>query len=173
MWKAWRNFLLLFIAAFGLSSFAPASDCIPIQDASHHVGKTTCVMGKVLKVKVGWRGVHFLDFCEEQMACPFSVVVFRHDLKDVGDVRRLTGRMIEITGPIKLYDGRPEIILNRINQIAGGLTLVPPLPKEYDVEKQGHYSPGHLHSKKLKTAKPTPNPTVTYGNEADVEQSEP
>jgi hypothetical protein len=170
MRKTWRNSLLLVIAAMESLLSAHATDCIPIQDAVHHVGQTACVMGKVLKVKVGWGGVHFLDFCEEQMACPFSVVVFPRDLKDVGDVRRLTGRMIEIKGPIKLYDGRPEIVLNRISQIAGGLSLVPPLPKDYDVEKQGHYSPGHLYSKKLKTAKRAPNPTVTYGNEADVEE---
>ena len=54
------------------------------------------------------------------MACPFTVVVFSRDLKDVGDIRRLTGRMIEIKGPVKLYDGRAEIILNRISQITGG-----------------------------------------------------
>jgi DNA/RNA endonuclease YhcR with UshA esterase domain len=144
-----------------------------MQDASRHVGQTTCIMGKVLKVKVGWGGIHFLDFCEEQRICPFSVVVFPRALKDVGDVRRLTGRMIEITGPVKLFAGRPEMILNRISQIAGGLSLVPPLPKDYDVEKQGHYSAGHLYSKKLKTAKRAPDPTVTYGNEADAEQSGP
>jgi hypothetical protein len=127
------------------------------------------VTGKVLKVKVGARGVHFVDFCEDQMACPFSVVVFPHDLKDVGDVRRLAGHMIEIKGSIKLYDGRPEIILNRLSQVAGGGLLIPPLPKEYDVEKQGRYSAGHLHSKKLKTAKPAPNPSATY----DVEGGNP
>ena len=66
------------------------------------------------------KGVHFLDFCEDQMACPFTVVVFPSDLKDVGDVRRLTGRTIEVRGAVKLYDGRAEIILNRISQIAGG-----------------------------------------------------
>jgi hypothetical protein len=173
MLPSWLRFLSLAIVGCNLHALSSAAECIPIQDASHHVGQTACIMGKVLKVKAGWGGVHFLDFCEEQMACPFSVVVFPRDLKDVGDVRRLTGRMIEITGPIKLYDGRPEIVLNRISQIAGGLSLVPPLPKDYDVEKQGHYSAGHLHSKKLKTAKPTPNPTVTYGNEADVEQPGP
>ena len=48
-----------------------ASDCIPIHEASQHVGETKCVAGKVLKVKVGAKGVHFLDFCEDQMACPF------------------------------------------------------------------------------------------------------
>ena len=54
------------------------------------------------------------------MACPFTVVVFPYNLKDVGDVRRLEGRNIEIHGAVKLYDGKAEIILNRISQIAGG-----------------------------------------------------
>jgi hypothetical protein len=48
------------------------------------------------------------------MACPFTVVVFPSGLKDVGDVRRLAGRSIEIRADLKLYDGRAEIILNRI-----------------------------------------------------------
>ncbi len=155
-------------SVFHLPAFA--SDCIPIQQANQHVGETKCVTGKVLRVKVGTRGVHFLDFCEDQAACPFSVVVFPHDLKDVGDVRRLEGRTIEINGRVKLYDGRAEIILNRVSQITSGAAMIPPLPKNYDVEKQGHYSAGHLHSKKLKTPKGTPNPNATYG---DVESAEP
>ena len=106
-----------------------ASDCIAVHDAGQHVGETKCVAGKVLRVKVGASGVHFLDFCEDQMSCPFTVVVFSRDLKDVGDVRRLAGRMIEIKGPVKLYDGRAEIILNHISQITGGAAMIPPLPK--------------------------------------------
>ena len=95
----------------------PASDCLALSDAAHHVGETRCVIGKVLRVKVGARGVHFLDFCADQMACPFTVVVFPHDLKDVGDVRRLAGHLIEVRGPVKLYDGRAEIVLTRVSQI--------------------------------------------------------
>jgi len=134
------------------------------------VGESKCVTGKVMHVKAS-RGADFLDFCEEQMACPFTVVVFSRDLKDVGDVRRLAGRTIEIHGPVKLYQGRAEIILNRISQVTGGAALLPPLPKDYDVENRGHYSAGHLHSKKLKPTKRTPNPTATYGY--DVEGEDP
>jgi len=161
--------LLLAVAACGRPRGSAASDCIPIAEARQHVGETRCVRGKVLRVRVH-AGVHFLDFCEDQIACPFTVVVFSHDLKDVGDVRRLEGRMIEIHGPVKLYDGRPEIILNRISQITGGAAMIPPLPKTYDVENRGHYSAGRFRpSKKPKKAKPTPNPTATY----DVEDGEP
>jgi len=151
-----------------------ASDCLPIREASQHVGETKCITGKVLHVKVGPKGVHFIRFCEEQAACPFSVVVFASDLKDVGDVRRLEGRVIEIHGPVKLYDGRAEIILNRVSQLTGGSTLIPPLPKEYDVEKEGHYSAGRMRpTKKPKKTKATPSTTATYGNEADVENEPP
>jgi hypothetical protein len=149
-----------------------ASDCIPIHEAHQHVGETQCVAGKVLRVKVGAKGVHFLDFCEDQMACPFTVVVFSHDLKDVGDVRRLAGRTIEVHGAVKLYDGRAEIILNRISQITGGAALIPPLPKNYDVENRGHYSAGRLRpTKKPAKTKPAPNPNAAYGN--DVESEDP
>ncbi len=154
-----------------LPSLLSASDCIPIHEARQHVGETKCVSGKVLKIKVGAKGVHFLDFCEDQMACPFSVVVFPSGLKDVGDVRRLAGRTIEIHGALKLYDGRPEIILNRISQITGGAAMIPPLPKNYDVENRGHYSAGHLRpTKKPAKVKATPNTTATYG---EVESAEP
>jgi hypothetical protein len=155
-----------------LSPRLRASDCIPIHEAGQHVGETKCVTGKVLRIKIGAKGVHFLDFCEDQIACPFTVVVFPSGLKDVGDVRRLAGRTIEIHGAVKLYDGRAEIILNRISQITGGAAMIPPLPKNYDVENRGHYSAGHVRpSKKPAKTKAKPNTSATYGN--DVEGEEP
>ncbi len=171
-----RTFIFLLISS-GMPSgtwLFGASDCLPIHEARQHVGETKCVTGKVLRVKAGARGVHFVDFCEDQMSCPFTVVVFSSDLKDVGDVRRLTGRVIEIHGPVKLYDGRAEIILKRVSQLTGGSTLIPPMPKNYDVEKQGHYSAGRMRpSKKLTAAKPTPATSGSYGNEADVSGEAP
>lgn len=162
--------LLLVVLTSCLPPALFASDCISISETRSHVGETKCVTGKVVRVKVGHNGVHFLDFCSEQMACPFSVVVFSHDLKDVGDVRRLAGRNIEIHGLLKLYDGRPEMILSHISQIAGGTAMIPALPKNYDVEKQGHYSAGRLRpSKKLKTPKAKPSSTAVYGDESDAE----
>ena len=155
-----------------LAPLLSASDCLPIHEASQHVGETKCITGKVIRVKVGVKGVHYLDFCEDQLACPFTVVVFPSDLKDVGDIRRLAGRTIEVRGAVKLYDSRAEIILKRISQIAGGAALIPPLPKEYDVEKAGHYSAGRVRpTKKPAKVKAKPNTTATYGN--DVEGEDP
>jgi hypothetical protein len=82
--------------------------------------------------------------------------------------------MIEIRGPVKLYNGRAEIVLNRVSQLTGGSTLIPPLPKNYDVEKQGHYRAGSIRpTKKPAKTYSTPNSTATYGNEADVGDGPP
>jgi hypothetical protein len=166
------NAIVTFLMVFSAIPTLAVTDCLPIEQAGQHIGETKCVTGKVRRVAVGSKGVHFLDFCEDQMACPFTVVVFPYNLKDVGDVRGLAGRNIEIHGRVKLYDGRAEMILNRISQIAGGANLIPALPKNYDVEKQGHYSAGRMRpTKKPTVTKPTPANTATYGN--DVEGADP
>jgi len=90
-------------------------------EAKKHISETRCVSGKVLRVKEGNRGVTFLDFCEDYLVCPFTVVVFPSDLKHVGDVRQLQGKMVEIHGPVKEYDGRAEIVLERARQLTGML----------------------------------------------------
>jgi len=90
---------------------------------------------------------------------------FRGDLKQVGDVRRLEGRQIEIEGEVKGYAGRAEIILRRPSQLRGDAGRLPPVPKEYDVERRGKYSAGTLRfPKKAKSSstKSKPPATVTW-----------
>jgi hypothetical protein len=65
------------------------SDCLSVAEARKHVGEVKCVTGTVVRVKQGARGAHFLDFCDDFRLCPFTVVVFLGDLKNVGDVRQL------------------------------------------------------------------------------------
>jgi hypothetical protein len=129
---------LLFPASFVVA------DCIPITEARLHIGEDKCVTGKVLRVKHGSRGITLFDFCQDSMVCPFTVVVFAHDLKRIGDVNQLQNRVIEIHGPVKEYDGRAEIVLEQSRQLGGDGLRIPPLPKNYDVEKKGHYSAGRF-----------------------------
>ena len=133
--------------------------CLPIHEAQNHIGETRCVTGKVLKVEQGDKGVHFLNFCENRDACPFTVVVFPSDLRYVGDVRQLEGKIVEIHGPVTTYDNRAEIILSSARQLKGESSQIPPLPKNYDVEKKGRYSAGTFS--RPKPAKATPKRSQT------------
>jgi hypothetical protein len=131
----------LLLACPLISRLCPA-ECIPFTDAHQHIGSNRCITGKVLRVEEGAKGVTYLDFCEDYRLCPFTVVVFPSDLKHVGDVRQLKDRVVEIHGDVQLYDTRAEIILSRPSQLGRQASLLPPLPKNYDVEKKGHYSSG-------------------------------
>ncbi|MCU1287347.1 MAG: nucleic acid binding, OB-fold, tRNA/helicase-type [Acidobacteriales bacterium] len=132
--------------AFLALAFVPA-DCIPFDQAQKKVGETVCVTGKVLKVSTSARsGTQFLNFCEDYKNCPFTVVVFARDLRDVGDVRPLEGAVIEIHGKVKDYKGQAEIVLSDSRQLKGEAAKLPNLPKNFDVENQGKYSAGEFKS---------------------------
>jgi hypothetical protein len=148
---------LLVMATLFLSTLA-RPDCLPFEQAKKHVGEIKFVTGKVVGVKQGERGVHFLDFCEEFRLCPFTVIVFPSDPKSVGDVRQSQGRIVEIHGQVKEYDGRAEIILEEYRQLSGSTARIPPLPKNYTWKTKAGTAPAHHPkagkppSKKRKTA---------------------
>jgi hypothetical protein len=133
-------FSLLLALLFPAALFA--SDCIAITEARQHIGEVQSVTGKVLRVKHIGKGVTLFDFCQDSMVCPFTVVVFPHDLKRIGNVSQLQNQVIEIHGPVKEYDGRAEIVLNQLRQLGRTGLRIPPLPKNFDVENKGKYSAG-------------------------------
>ena len=136
------------------------------------MGETRCVTGKVVRVAIGSKNTHYLDFCEDYRLCPFTVVIFSHDMKNVGDIRQLAGKVIEIRGEIKEYDDRAEIILDSRKQLFGGAALLPPIPKNFDVEQRGHFSAGKFHARKSRTTykkKGTPTLPVDLPDDAESE----
>ncbi|OLE14876.1 MAG: hypothetical protein AUG89_00060 [Acidobacteria bacterium 13_1_20CM_4_56_7] len=130
------------LVALLLPSLSTAT-CIPFDQARNHLDETRCVTGKVIRVQEGDEGIRYLDFCEDYRLCTFTVVVFPHDLKKIGDVRQLAGRVVEISGEIKEYDDRAEIVLESSKQLNSRLMRLSPLPKSFDVEERGHFSPGN------------------------------
>ncbi len=146
MKKLMRSTSLLLLSA---AIPALAADCIPFTEAPKKIDETVCVTGKVVKVNSSGRsGTMFINFCDDYKKCAFSVVVFPKDVEKVGDVRALEGKTIEIHGKIKEYRGNAEMILEDPAQLSGPVTKLPPLPKNYDVENQGKYSPGQYNTPK-------------------------
>jgi len=128
-------------------------ECLTISEAQKHVGKNHCVSGLVVRVEDGSNGVTFLDFCADYRSCPFTVIVFPGDINRVGDLRQLQGRVIAIKGRIEEYDDRAEIILRHPQQLGENAASVIAIPKDYDVERRGHYSAGSPRLPKAKKAK--------------------
>lgn len=144
-----------------------------MEEAGRHVGETACVHGKILSVSATPAGTHLLQFCPEGRECGFSAVVFARDLRQVGDVRTLAGKEVDIKGQIKLYRGHPEVIVRDSRQLKGEAAKLPPVPKAYDVAKRGKFSPGQrpTHADKTPKAKyPKGGAAAISGTTADAEQ---
>lgn len=85
-------------------------------EAMDHIGEYAKVKGEVLRIFTAKSGVTFLDFCEDWSSCSFSAVIFSSDLKKFTDISQYE-RKVVITGQIKSYNGKAEIILKNPDQI--------------------------------------------------------
>jgi len=142
-------------------SYSPAQasssirKCISIQETTERVGDHVCVTGKVLRVERLDSGMHVLHFCQQNSAaCPFRVVVYPDDLRDVGDVRWMEGKEIQIHGAVKGWGHGAEMKLNDARQLKGETARLPLIPKQYDVESRGKFSAGRSQAPKHKYPKP-------------------
>ena len=93
------------------------TSCLNFSEAPNYIGETKCVSGKVDNVFISEKGNIFLNFCSNYKTCPFTAVIFSSDADKFSNPRQFKGKTVEITGLIKTYQGRPEIILNAPNQI--------------------------------------------------------
>ena len=109
--------LAVLIVVFG-AAIQAAADCLPIEQAPKKVGQMQCVTGKVLNVN-HTKGAWYLNFCDDNTKCPFSVVVFERDLKDAEKLKVFEGKTIRIYGPIQEYHGRTEMTLKLEQQLSG------------------------------------------------------
>ncbi len=165
---------LLFLGLLTLAGPAAFAKCIPIEEAPQKVGDETCVRGKVVQVSQSQTGTWFLNYCADYRKCPFTVVVFAKDLRHVGDVRMLAGKTIEVFGKIRMYEGRPEIILRHSRQLDGEAARLPPPPRTYDASRHGRHRAGKFKSAKQGKRKPDPAPTtLTPDKPLPPEESEP
>ena len=91
--------------------------CVDFSEAGSSVGKPGCVRGRVLKVYTSRAENTFLDFCQDYRSCPFAAVIFSADRSKFGDLSALSGRIVEIRGPVTSYRNRPEIVIHGPDQI--------------------------------------------------------
>ena len=101
----------------GSSGSPQASECIDYTEAGRHVGEYACVIGKVDNIYTSSKGNNFLNFCPNYKTCPFSAIIFSSDTHKFSNIKGYEGKTVDITGLIKTYQGRAEIIINDPTQI--------------------------------------------------------
>jgi hypothetical protein len=97
-----------------------AEMAIPAQvspaDVSKYYDETLVVTGKVASVSVT-PGIDFIKFEQPTTEPPFTAVIFREHTGQFGDLKKLTGQEVQISGTATDFHDKPEIILVSTNQL--------------------------------------------------------
>jgi hypothetical protein len=86
-------------------------------EAKNHIGEMVTVKGQVVSVHVSKKGDVFLDLGGKYPNAPFTAVCFKEAIP-TADLKALQGKTVSITGKVKDYQGRIEIILDTAAQIS-------------------------------------------------------
>jgi hypothetical protein len=90
------------------SAASAQASCIDWKDASANVNRTTCVRGVVSNTNLSGT-TFFIDF--DNTRASFYAVSFKYTWDN------LKGKCVEISGRIAPYNGRPQIIIDKQDQL--------------------------------------------------------
>jgi DNA/RNA endonuclease YhcR with UshA esterase domain len=87
-------------------------------EAASHVGETVTVEGTVASVHVTRSRTTFLNFGAAYPKQTFTAVVFSSAASQFPNPQQWDGKRVRVTGKVRLYRDRPEIVLEASSQLA-------------------------------------------------------
>jgi DNA/RNA endonuclease YhcR with UshA esterase domain len=113
-----RVLAFVLVPGLMLAAASAQAETIAPSEAPNHAGQNVTVEGAVSDVDHAASGrATFIDMGGHYPNNPFAAVIFKDDADKFPDVDTLNGKTIDVTGLIRLYQGRAEIILNDPAQI--------------------------------------------------------
>jgi DNA/RNA endonuclease YhcR with UshA esterase domain len=127
-----RPLVLAFALSFNAAvpAFAQASNPAPAQapaqspaptisptEAQSHAGQSVTVEGTVSNVHKIPNGITFIDMGGKFPENTFTAVILAADAAKFPEMTSLNGKTVDVTGEVRLYKGKPEILLKDPAQI--------------------------------------------------------
>ncbi len=97
-----------------------AQEKISAKDAVDYIGKTVTVVDTVSDVYVSKSGIYFLNMGDQFSNNAFTAVIYKSDISKFHDIESMEGKVVEVTGKVKFYHGKPEIVVEEREQIKLG-----------------------------------------------------
>ncbi|HWX86470.1 MAG TPA: hypothetical protein VNZ48_22960 [Xanthobacteraceae bacterium] len=108
---------LILALGFMMAALPARAQTIAPAEVKAHVGQTVTVEAPVSDVHTGRAGVIFIDIGGAYPDNEFAAVIFASDRAKFPNVGTLKGKTVAISGPVVLYQNRPEIILKTADQL--------------------------------------------------------
>jgi exonuclease VII large subunit len=108
----------LILALGSILAVMPArAETISPADVKAHAGQTVTVEAAISDVHTGRSGATFINVGGRYPDNDFTAVIFAGDATKFPNAGALDGKTVIISGPVQLYQGRPEIILKSADQL--------------------------------------------------------
>ena len=85
-------------------------------EAKQHMNADVIVTGKIVEVSKAERVVR-LNLDKAFPNQPFQAIIFSEKTNLFGDLDKLEGKSVEVSGKVTEYRNRPQIVLTRTNQL--------------------------------------------------------
>lgn len=112
-----------------LSSTVSAQKIYPPAEAKDHVDEVVIIKGEVSQVSTTRAGQVYLNMGGKYPQNNFSAVILKANVPSFNNVKDYEGKIVEVTGKVKIYNSKPEIVLDKKEQIKI-------VPKEAPIEKK-------------------------------------
>jgi DNA/RNA endonuclease YhcR with UshA esterase domain len=109
--------LLIVLTAAVVGQGQTQQRIIPDAAAAANVGQTLTVEGTVASVTTLRTGTTFLNFGARYPNQTFTAVIFRSAATRFPSPQQWEGKRVRVTGTVRPYRGKPEIILNDSSQL--------------------------------------------------------
>ena len=126
-----RLLAVISVCAPALALAAKPKPCVTAGQASRLLNKDVCVSAHIYDVVQLPDGTRFLDVCPPETAdeqCRFTVVSYREDSAEVGELRKYRDMDVQIRGIVQPMHGRAGMILSHARQFNGGPPKFKPKP---------------------------------------------
>jgi hypothetical protein len=124
--------MVLMLGTPTLALAAKPKPCVPAVQAAQMLNKDVCVSAHIYDVVQLPDGTRFLDVCSPQTSdeqCQFTVVSYREDRDEVGELKKYRDMDIEIRGIVQPMHGRAGMVLSHARQFYGGPPKFKPNPQ--------------------------------------------
>jgi hypothetical protein len=114
-----------------LALAAKPKPCVGAVQAAQMLNKDICVSAHIYDVVQLPDGTRFLDVCSPQTSdgqCRFTVVSYRDDSNEVGELKKYRDTDVEIRGIVQPMHGRAGMVLSHARQFYGGPPKFKPNP---------------------------------------------
>jgi DNA/RNA endonuclease YhcR with UshA esterase domain len=108
--------LALLAAAAVAYTHEPARRVYSPNVAGAYAGQTITVEGRA-SVYAAHNGVIFIDMGGSGRSSPFAAVIFKDDMAAFPNIFRYDGKVIDVSGQVQKFKGKPQIILKSADQL--------------------------------------------------------